>query len=262
MSDPGDLRRKLAALADTGAAHGAKGRIISEGGFPSPVQAILTEVSETALAQDLTFHVGDVGSLVLVVSGRRILAVRSIEGLVMPAVAEQLAGKPLSAAADAQQRALMALLMQIDLMRDTVETTSTDGAPFSAPPDAGLTAERLAVLTGVAFPAKVASPLEKLLALLPSAPVASLVIDAGEAPQETGAADEVARLKASARGLGIESGSDTTSPTLSIFGRQSGQAPFMGAVRAKSGVVLWSMPEQDVGAAITAFHKVFGERTR
>lgn len=262
MSEPGDLRRKLAALADTGAVHGAKGRIISEAGFPSPVQAILTEVSETALAQDLTFHVGDVGLLVLVVSGRRILAVRSVEGLVMPAVAEQLAGKPLSADADATHRALMALLMQIDLMRETVETTSSDGAPFSAPADAGLSAERVAVLAGVSFPVKAASPLEKVLALLPSPPVGSILTEAGGAPQETGAADEVARLTALAQALGIEGGPDAASPKLSIFGQQSGRAPFIGAVRAKSGVLLWSMAEQDVGAGVAAFHKIFGDRAR
>ncbi|MEM9247704.1 MAG: hypothetical protein AAGB05_03295 [Pseudomonadota bacterium] len=260
MSEPDDLKRKLDALADATSAFGVRGRLISEGGLPTPVQAILTEVSETVLAQDLTFHIGEVGSLVLIVSGRRVLAVRSVDGLVMPAVAEQLAGKPLGSAADATQRALLALLMQIDLMTDTVETTAADGAPFSAPPDAGLSPERLAALVGVTFPFVMPTPMERLLAALPVPPGAVVLKDAGAVVSETGEADQCARLHAMADGLGASVETSAGPAKLSIIGQQSGDGLAIGAATDKNSHCLWTMPIQSIGVATTAFHKIFGGR--
>jgi len=257
MSGPDDLQRKLAALASADARFGAYGRIISERGVPGPIEAMLTEIGETVLAQDLTFHFGATGSVTLIVSGQRVLAVRDVQGLVMPGIAEQLVGKPISASADGTQRVLMALLMQIDLLPETVETSSADGAPFAAPPGTGLSAEKLAGLLGVTYPVTPPTIFDRFRAALDPAPAACLVIPAGGEAVRTGDADSLARLEATVSALGLPASGENEPAKLSIFGQQSGGAPFIGAISGRSGSILWTIEEPHIVASVAAFHNLF-----
>ncbi|MEM0934689.1 MAG: hypothetical protein AAF646_03760 [Pseudomonadota bacterium] len=257
MTGPDDLLRKLGALSEATARFGVNGRVISENGLPSPVQAVLTEIGETVLAQDLTFHFGESGSLTLVVSGHRVLALRDVQGLLMPSVAAQLVGKPLSPTPDPVQRAFLSLLMQIDLLTDPVEVASETGAPFAAPPGAGLGVERLAALVGVTYPVVPPSQFDRFRAVLQPAPSSWLEVPTDKDPIRTGPAPEVARLESVAEALEFPSDWAKVSPKLSIIGHQSGRAFFIGAVIEKSGALLWTIEPPHLGAACRAFHKMF-----
>lgn len=258
MSGHDDLLRKLGALASTDTRFGGHGRIISEGGVPSPMEAMLTEIGETVLAQDLTFYFGDTGSLTLIVSGHRVLAVRDVQGLVMPNVAAQLVGKPISATADGTQRALMALLMQIDLLREPVETRSATGAPFDAPPGTGLSAEKLAGLLGVSYPVTPPTALQRFLAALDPAPRAVVALPSQGDPLRDGEDALLARLEAAVSALGLSAAPADGAPKLSIFGQQSGDAPFIGVITGSAGSVVWAIEAGEVGASVATFGKVFG----
>jgi len=147
-----DLRRKLAALARTDQMEPGGARVISRGGTPTPLQAILAEIDETILTRDLIFDFAGNGQLVLVVSGRRLLGVRRIDGLAMPAVAAQLAGQQIEGPDDPHLRALVGVLMPLDLLTDPVLIT-TLSAEWSGPETGtGVGVERLAEKLSVAYP--------------------------------------------------------------------------------------------------------------
>jgi len=257
MTPTDDLSRALAALSDAAVDFGAFGRILTDGVRLSPLQALLTEIGETVLAQDLAFHFADVGTLVLAVSERRIVGVRAVEGLALPSVADQLVGHPVSTTPDATQRALVGILMQLDLTKGQVEVRSETGADFAPAEGGGLHVAQLADLLGVAYPVAPETRLERLLSALSPQPSVYVTVSESEAPKTSGTGAEADPMLAVAEAMRIEGALVQATQTLSIIGQSAGAGRFIAIAQDADAALLWRANAPDIAGAMATWHKIF-----
>ncbi len=184
MNDLTALATKLAALIAEDAVFAPGGaRVISQGGAPPAMVAILREVDDTVLERTLVFGLGDV-TVSMVVAGRRLRGIVEVEGDApgVDAVIDQVltrdapdvlksAGKMLTTLADAATQ---------------ITVRSTPVRPIGSSGDAGLSATGLAKEWGVDMDARPAPPMERFLAANTDAIRSMIYLEAGKVVEAVG----------------------------------------------------------------------------
>ncbi|MFQ6549516.1 hypothetical protein AADZ90_016305 [Aestuariibius sp. 2305UL40-4] len=150
MKTTDDIARKLAALSSMEEEYLPGGaRVISRGGTPEPLQAILREIDETVLQRKLTFKAANDASVAMVIAGRR-----------MQGVADLSADLDGGAVSDLKMRALTkddAFLLEAfsDLMRrfaegaEDLSVTSEPAERLGSAAEAGLSVSSLTEIWAV-----------------------------------------------------------------------------------------------------------------
>lgn len=144
MSEPNALAQKLAVLSAREAVDQTGARMISEGGVPSPVAAILREVDDTVLERCLAFRCG--GTTVrIVAAGRRIRGVVSVS----PKSKADVIGQVLSREDPDVVQAAHDLLEKLCGQAENMTVRSLPTEPFGKGGERGVSALGLAELWGV-----------------------------------------------------------------------------------------------------------------
>lgn len=147
VNEQSALVAKLMALAESETGFVGGARVISLGGVPASLTAMVDEIDNTVLERTLTFDIDGV-VLRMAVAGRRLRGVIDIAGV--PHAAKALMGKVLSQDDPATVKAVGTLLT--DLCKDAKQVTVQANAPepLGNPSEAGLPAAGLASLWQVA----------------------------------------------------------------------------------------------------------------
>jgi hypothetical protein len=160
MSDLNALAQKLTALAGKNDQFDAGARVISQGGVPSPIGAMLNEIDDTVLERNLEF-VADDQTINLIVSGRRLRGFMAVTPEVSGAA--QVLGKTLARDEPDVVQAASELLSQLcgSAMRMTVR--SLPPQPFGTGGDRGISARGLAELWQIDMDEAPQPPMAKFL---------------------------------------------------------------------------------------------------
>ncbi|WP_342077737.1 hypothetical protein [Yoonia sp. SS1-5] len=162
MIDNTSLSTKLAALVAADAVFVDGGaRVISSGGAPLPMSAILREVDNTVLERTLTFTMGDV-TVSLVAAGRRFRGITAITGDVPDK--DDVVGQFLSAEDPDTINTVGAALTAISTAAAKITVLAAPVKSSSPSADTGVPATALAVTWGVDLDAAPPPPVERFLA--------------------------------------------------------------------------------------------------
>lgn len=257
MSSVSDLKQKLTSLSRQSDRFEDGARIVSKAGLPTPLQAILKEIDETVLGRDVTFDFGNSGSITLVVTGRRLLGVRAIDGLAMPGIVEQIVGNSISGDDDPTLRALKGVLLQLDLLSATIATTSVASEVFGNQSDAGITVEKLATGLSVEYPFTMPSKLQQFASLVEPSIIASIFSSTDGEQIENGDDEPVEWIEANWDMLTGTFAGDAPRPRIATIGQNSGENRFACvAADAESVLVLLHSPDQ-IGRILSRWHQIF-----
>lgn len=181
MSEPNALAQKLAILAlretvdDTGA------RIISEGGNPDPVTAILREVDDTVLERCLAFDCGT-ATINVIAAGRRLRGIYSVS----PDHDAKIIGQVLSREEPEGVQAAFDLLNDLCGEADRLTVRSIPPEPFGKGGERGVSANGLAELWGITTDGTPKPPMEQFLSVNAAAFSSVLHIRGGEVVSTAG----------------------------------------------------------------------------
>lgn len=175
MSESNALAEKIATLALRETLDPSGARVISEGGSPDPVVAILREVDETVLERCLAFDCGQI-SLRVIASGRR------LRGILDASLANDadVIGQVLSREEPEGVQAAFDLLQSICASADRVSVRSLPPEPFGKSGERGISAMGLAELWGVAMGGEPKPPMERFLSVNATAFSSVLHVRKGE----------------------------------------------------------------------------------
>ena len=161
MTELNALAKKLAALtADDAAFVEGGGRVISQGGTPAPLSAILEEIDNTVLERTLTFALGAT-KLSCSVAGRRLRGIVEIEGDVPGA--DEIVGQIFSTEESKALDAAGSLLFELCDAAGKVWVTSGPSRPIGASSDVGISAAGLIERWHVDVDATPTPPMERFL---------------------------------------------------------------------------------------------------
>ncbi len=187
MTDRTALATKLSALiADDAVFADGGARVISQGGSPPPLVAILTEVDNTVLERTLVFGMGE-SQVSAVVSGRRLRGIVDIEGNVPGAI--DIVGQVLSRDDTQLLKATSAMLNALGDAAGVVTVRSMPAQPLGSSGEAGIGANVLADLWGVDMDATPAPPMERFLASHADKMVGLIHITGGKVTETGGDSD-------------------------------------------------------------------------
>lgn len=160
MSDLKALAEKLAILASTDTVFDADARVISVGGSPSPMAAILTEIDETILERNLEFT-ADNTTINLSVSGRRMRGILAIS----PATPEAgtVIGKTISREEPDLLLATADVLAAACVNASRITVRSHAPEPFGKGGERGVSARRLAEMWGIKLNEAPEPPMDRFL---------------------------------------------------------------------------------------------------
>lgn len=145
MSEVNALAQKIAVLSAREPVDKTGARVISEGGSPPPLAAILREVGDTVLERCLAFHC-DTTTMHIIAAGRRM---RGILG-VSPTADASVIGQVLSREEPALVQAAYDLLAAHFGPTATVSVRSLPAEPFGKGGERGISTDELAALWDVA----------------------------------------------------------------------------------------------------------------
>lgn len=183
MSEMTALANKLAALISDDEVFIAGARVISQGGAPPALAAILAEIDNTVLERTLVFGIDDV-SVSMVVAGRRLRGIVDVSGNLPEA--GNVVGQPLSREEPETLQAAGDLMALLCVAAARVTVRSLPPRPLGSSADAGISAAGLADLWQVDIDAKPAPPMERFLAANASSMTAYFHISGRDAPQMSG----------------------------------------------------------------------------
>mgnify|MGYP001028642176 FL=1 len=177
MSDLNALAQKLNALAtnDDVFDHGA--RVISQGGVPAPLNALLDAIDETVLERRLAFAAGD-AVVSLIAAGRRLRGLVAVS----PAndTASALIGVPLSREEPDLLDAAFAVLTGTLGAATQLTVRSLPSEPFGTSGERGVAATGLAEIWQVSMHETPLSPMAQFLQANQAALSAILHVSAGD----------------------------------------------------------------------------------
>lgn len=153
MSEVNALEQKIAVLSARESVDETGARVISEGGSPSPIAAILREVGDTVLERCLAFHCSTT-TMHIIAAGRRM---RGILG-VSPTVDAPVIGQVLSREEPDLVQAAYDLLVAHFGSAATLSVRSLPTEPFGKGGERGISADGLATLWDVASTSEAVSP--------------------------------------------------------------------------------------------------------
>lgn len=183
MSDITALANKLAALIVEDHVFVDGARVISQGGAPPALPAILGEIDDTVLERTLVFAIDDV-SVSMAVSGRRLRGFTEISGD-LPEVAE-VAGKVLSREDRDTLRAAGDLMTLLSASAARVTVRSLPAQPLGSSADAGISALGLAEIWRVDMDAVPEPPMVRFLAANAASMTAHLYLVDGSVFETSG----------------------------------------------------------------------------
>lgn len=161
MTDITSLAGKLAALVAENEVYTDDGaRVISRGGNPTPLMAVLQEIDDTVLERTLMFAFGDV-VISLSVAGRRLRGVVEIKGKV--AGGPVLVGKLLSSEDEKTTKSLGNILQKLSKTIAFVTVKSAPPQSIGGNTDAGLPASQLADVWNVDLDEEPTPPMDRFL---------------------------------------------------------------------------------------------------
>lgn len=143
MSDTTIITNMLAALMSDDDVYVAGARVISHGGAPAPLAAVLNEIDATVLERTLVFSIDDV-NVSMIVAGRRLRGFVDVSGN-LPEAASVI-DKVLSRDDAQTLQAAGDLMLLLCASANRVTVRSQPVQPFGTNAEAGLTAAGLATL--------------------------------------------------------------------------------------------------------------------
>lgn len=146
MSELNALAQKLAVLSAREIVDQTGARMISEGGSPAPVAAILREVDDTVLERCLAFTCGN-ATIQIIAAGRRMRGILSVS----PKSNADVIGQVLSREEPDMVQAAADLLEELCGKAENMTVRSLPPQPFGKGGERGISADGLAELWGVAL---------------------------------------------------------------------------------------------------------------
>ncbi|MEM6341154.1 MAG: hypothetical protein AAF729_08385 [Pseudomonadota bacterium] len=226
MTIADELARRLAVLSNDEAELASGARVISEGGLPSPMQAILREIDETVLTRELFFDLGKTGSVTMVASGRRLLGLRAFKGDI-GGDADTLIEQPLSSDDKDQLTTLASGLEVVATVTGQIGVTARDGDRIGSQTQVGLSVETLAGLFGVEYPFDEPSRLQRFGSMIADPSTATLIRKAKGQYSFVGDAEVKAWLEEKSETFSESFGEQGQGPILTILGQSSGENPIL-----------------------------------
>lgn len=177
MSDLNALAQKLAALGATDDLYADGARVISQGGTPSPLAAVLRAVDETVLDRILVFAAGET-TVSIIASGRRLRGLSEVT----PAydAATSLIGETISREDPSTLDNSFALLSDLLDAADPLTVRSMPATRFGSGGERGVPAADLAKLWQIDLNAAPMPPLAQFLDANDSIITALLHVSAGD----------------------------------------------------------------------------------
>lgn len=160
MSDANALAEKLAILAADEPVDATGARIISEGGSPDPMTAILREVDNTVLERSLIIDCGN-ATVNIVAAGRRM---RGITSASLPDDMD-IVGQVLSREEPEGVQAAFVFLQGLCGTADKMTVRSTPPEQFGKGGERGISANGLSELWGVAMDTAPKPPIDSFLSM-------------------------------------------------------------------------------------------------
>lgn len=252
MSSRDDLARKLAALARRTERYRDGARVLSEGGYPPLLQAILAEIDDTVSTRNLEMRLGDRACLVAVAAGRRLLGFRRLDGVGRPGEAEALVDRPLSPEATDTVEALCRLLAPLAEGDGALTVVSRPATRLGTQSDAGLKVADLAARFGLAYPFPTPSPMLDFRGALGARAIAAIRYTAAGDVVEEGDPEALTLLQrcAASGALPGSNVGDTPGPVLSSLGRLRAGGPMLTLARTDHEALLWAHDPADLGHAV------------
>jgi hypothetical protein len=180
----------LAALLSDDDVYVAGARVISHGGAPAPLAAVLTEIDATVLERTLIFSIDDV-NVSMIVAGRRLRGLIDVSGNLPEA--ESVIGKVLSRDDAETLQAAGDLMLLLCASASRVTVRSLPAKPFGTSAEAGLTASGLAKLWHINLDDKPAALIERYLSANTADLTAYIYVSNGDVVKAVG---DVATLDA------------------------------------------------------------------
>ncbi|MFQ1701033.1 hypothetical protein ACJ5NV_10595 [Loktanella agnita] len=160
MTDMTALANKLAALIAEDEVYIAGARVISQGGDPPALVAILNEIDNTVLERTLLFGIDDV-NLSMVVAGRRLRGIAEVSGN-LPEAANVI-GKPFAREEPEIVHAAGDMLTLLCVAATRVTVRNLPPRPLGGSADAGISAAGLADFWNIDRDAQPAPPMQRFL---------------------------------------------------------------------------------------------------
>ncbi len=161
MTDMTALANKLSALIAEDEVFVAGARVISQGGAPPALAAIINEIDDTVLERTLVFGIDDV-NVSMVVAGRRLRGIVDVSGNLPEAA--NVVGQVLSREDPATMQAAGDLITLLCVAAARVTVRSLPPRPLGSGGQAGISAAGLAELWRIDVDAKPAPPMVRFLA--------------------------------------------------------------------------------------------------
>lgn len=253
------LANKIAALIADDAVFIAGARVISQGGAPPALAAILAEIDNTVLERTLVFGIDDV-NVSMVVAGRRMRGIVDVSGNLPEAA--PVVGKVLSRDEPKIMQAAGDLLTLLCVAAARVTVRSLPPRPLGTSADAGISATGLADLWQVDIDAEPAPPMERFLTAIGPTTVSRLYLADGAVADTSGdiAAlqaiweDQAAAFRKRHRALYPKANGPMLVGLDGVL--QSGEAVAIATIG--SDVALFSYPPDGIIAITNAWYAVIG----
>ncbi len=176
MSEINALAQKLMTLISDDVEFEAGARVVSRGGVPDPITAILDEIDNTVLERNLEFS-ADANTVNLIAGGRRLRGVLAVS----PESHAHIVGKTLSREEPELVQATSALLSEMFGGADRLTVRSLASEPFGEESgERGISARRLAELWEQDADETPKSPMERFLKYNASALKSVMHVNKGE----------------------------------------------------------------------------------
>ncbi|WP_108814068.1 hypothetical protein [Loktanella sp. Alg231-35] len=180
MSDLAELAQKISALAAKDTVFETGARVISTGGEPSPIVAILNEIDDTILERDLEIQAD--GAIVnLIVSGRRLRGIAAASS-----GADDVVGHVLSREEPDMVAAAFVLLSELCGRAQRLTVRYLAPQPFGKGGERGISAKGLAALWKIDLDEVPKPPMERFLSTNRSAAIAMIHMTDGEMQSSAG----------------------------------------------------------------------------
>ena len=181
MSDLNALAQKLAALISKGDVFDAGARVISQGGSPSPMAAILAEIDDTILERDLEFKSGS-NTANVIVAGRRLRGIYALT----PSTGNEAIGETISREEPETVQTTFTLLSDFFANADKLTVRSLPPEPFGKGGERGISARGLAELWQVEMDEAPKPPMERFLRANAQIIISLMHVSGGEIASTSG----------------------------------------------------------------------------
>ena len=188
MSDLNALAQKLSAIAAKEDIFQSGARVISQGGVPSPMNALLQAIDETVLERKLTFVAGK-HTINVIAAGRRLRGISSAS----PSAGDisHLAGKTIAREEPALVDDAFALLSETVGSASKLVVHSLPPDAFGKGGERGISAEGLALLWQIDMDEAPLPPMERFLRSNEQGITAALHVSGGEITASQGDVQEL-----------------------------------------------------------------------